>query len=53
MGNINQLNRSLNQKKIDFAFIGRPFLKNPNWLMQYFSKNKKKNLIPNQYVRGF
>lgn len=53
MGNLTQLKKSILKKKIDFAFIGRPFLKNPNWLLEYLYKNNKKILIPNQYIRGF
>ena len=38
---------------IDLAFIGRPFLKNPNWLMNHAYKNREIKIIPNQYLRAF
>ena len=53
MGNITKLNNSILKKEIDFAFIGRPFLRNSNWLIEYFSKIGKKILVPNQYSRSF
>jgi 2,4-dienoyl-CoA reductase-like NADH-dependent reductase (Old Yellow Enzyme family) len=53
MGNVGKLNHSIVKKEIDFAFVGRPFLRNSNWLIEYFSKIRKKALIPNQYSRGF
>ena len=36
------LKKILKAKKIDFVAIGRPFLKNPNWLFKYLLKENKK-----------
>jgi 2,4-dienoyl-CoA reductase-like NADH-dependent reductase (Old Yellow Enzyme family) len=46
---LTSLNKYLYLSKLDLAFIGRPFLKNPNWLYKYF----KKDLTPRQYLRAY
>ena len=43
------INKYIASKKIDLAFVGRPFLKNPHWLYN----NSNKNDIPKQYLRAF
>lgn len=47
------LNDKLKKNFIDIAFIGRPFLNNPNWFLNYAHKNKKLKYIPKQYLRAF
>lgn len=49
LGNISNIKKYIFDKKIDLAFVGRPFLKNSNWLF----KNPIKNDIPKQYLRAF
>ena len=49
LDDVNHLNTYINSKKIDLAFIGRPFLKNSNWLYE----NLNKDAIPKQYLRAF
>lgn len=53
LSDLKYLDRILKNKCIDLAFIGRPFLKNPNWLMNHAYKNRKLKIIPNQYLRAF
>ena len=52
LSDLNYLNRILENKFLDLAFIGRPFLKNPNWLFKYALKNNREDLISNQYRRA-
>ena len=47
--NLKKLKKNFSSKKIDLAFIGRPFLKNSHWL--YESLEEK--LIPKQYEKAF
>jgi len=47
------LNYSLKTKKIDFAAIGRRFLKDPMWLTVLAKRFKKTEIIPKQYLRAF
>ena len=53
LSDLKYLDRILKNKCIDLAFIGRPFLKNPNWLMDHAHKNREIKVIPNQYLRAF
>ena len=46
---LNFLKKNLSSKKLDLAFIGRPFLKNSHWL--YESLGSK--VIPKQYLKAF
>ncbi len=51
-GNMNDLkilNNAFKKKNIELVAIGRPFLKNPRWLLNYLNKKE----IPNQFLRGF
>jgi 2,4-dienoyl-CoA reductase-like NADH-dependent reductase (Old Yellow Enzyme family) len=50
---LDQLNKILKKKYFDLAFIGRPFLKNPNWLFNYAAKNNKRDIISKPYNRSF
>ena len=47
------LNNSLKRNKIDFAAIGRKFLRDPMWLITLAKKLKKMQMIPKQYLRAF
>ena len=47
--NLKKLNKNISSKKLDLAFIGRPFLKNSNWLYESLDKN----YIPKQYEKAF
>ncbi len=53
LSDLKYLDKIMKNKSIDLAFIGRPFLKNPNWLMHYAHKNGEIKIIPNQYLRAF
>ena len=52
LSDLNYLDKILKNKFLDLAFIGRPFLKNPNWLFKYALKKKRQDLISNQYRRA-
>jgi 2,4-dienoyl-CoA reductase-like NADH-dependent reductase (Old Yellow Enzyme family) len=52
LSNLHFLNKAFKKKLIDFAAIGRPFLNNPRWLLNYLAKNKNHD-FPHQWVRGF
>ncbi len=47
--NLKNLEKNILSKKLDLAFIGRPFLKNSNWLYDSLDKN----YIPKQYEKAF
>mgnify|MGYP001209960534 FL=1 len=49
IGTTGKLENLKSLKKLDLAFIGRPFLKNPHWL--YESSSAK--IIPKQYEKAF
>lgn len=53
LSDLEYLDKILKNKSIDIAFIGRPFLKNPNWLYNYALKQKKNEIIFKQYNRAF
>ena len=53
LSDLKYLDRIMKNKCIDLAFIGRPFLKNPNWLMNHAYNNGEIKIIPNQYLRAF
>lgn len=53
LSDLKYLDRIMKNECIDLAFIGRPFLKNPNWLMNHAYKNREIKIIPNQYLRAF
>ena len=53
LSDLKYLDRVMKNKCIDLAFIGRPFLKNPNWLLNHAHKNGELRFIPNQYLRAF
>ena len=52
LSDVKILNKMLDKKDFDLAFIGRPFLKNPYWILDEDKKNFNK-LIPSQYLRGY
>ena len=45
LSDLNYLDKILKNKFLDLAFIGRPFLKNPNWLFKYALKKKRQDII--------
>ena len=47
--NLKKLKKNILSKKLDLAFVGRPFLKNSNWLYDSFDRN----YIPKQYEKAF
>tara|TARA_B100001057_G_scaffold421575_1_gene442624 strand:- start:9653 stop:10717 length:1065 start_codon:yes stop_codon:yes gene_type:complete len=47
--NLKKLKKNISSKKLDLAFIGRPFLKNSNWLYESLDAN----YIPKQYEKAF
>jgi 2,4-dienoyl-CoA reductase-like NADH-dependent reductase (Old Yellow Enzyme family) len=49
LDNIKNIDKYISSKKIDLAFVGRPFLKNSQWLYDNLNKNE----IPKQYLRAF
>ena len=53
LDNYKFLNNALKKNKIDFAAIGRRFLKDPMWLIALAKKFKKMEMIPKQYLRAF
>lgn len=46
---VNSIEKYIKKDFIDLAFIGRPFLKNPNWLYEKLSNR----VIPKQYLKAF
>ena len=53
LSDLKYLNKTLEKKYLDLAFIGRPFLKNPNWLLNYAYNSGQIKIIPKQYSRAF
>ncbi len=47
--NFKLINKYFKKKYFDLAFIGRPFLENPNWLYKELEKNE----IPRPYLKAF
>lgn len=47
--NLKKLKKNILSQKLDLAFIGRPFLKNSNWLYESLDRN----YIPKQYEKAF
>ena len=47
--NMKLIKKYYKKKYFDIAFIGRPFLENPNWLYKKLHKNE----IPKQYLKAF
>lgn len=52
LGDINFLNKKLKNNFFDLAFVGRPFLKNPNWMFTKDKKIEDLKKVPKQYLRG-
>jgi 2,4-dienoyl-CoA reductase-like NADH-dependent reductase (Old Yellow Enzyme family) len=53
LGDIDFIDKKLKNHFFDLAFVGRPFLRNPNWMaMSKIAGNKTKN-IPKQYLRAY
>lgn len=53
INNLKDASLVLNNKRADLIAIGRTYLKNPNFLLEYFSSLKKYKIIPKSYLRGF
>jgi len=54
LNNLKLIQNGLKNKNFDFVSVGRPFLKNPKWVFEVMSKEKKyNNLLPKQYLRGY
>jgi len=52
LNKIDLIKKGLRNKNFDFVAIGRPFLKNPNWIFENVKKTEYKAIVPKQYLRG-
>jgi 2,4-dienoyl-CoA reductase-like NADH-dependent reductase (Old Yellow Enzyme family) len=51
--NHNTAEKLVKSKNLDFITIAREIIRNPSWIYSFAKKQKKLNIIPNQYKRIF